>query len=137
MMQQTLYPDFLRRLTVDSKDDGKRFTVTTRIEEIETLLRESNYHLVHKGDLLLIYARQTDPTQWKVLISSHIDCVYQNCFMEDTGDYWKGTFDNSATNAALVNLMLHDKLNESVIIAFTGDEEINSCGAIEVMNTLY
>lgn len=137
MMQQTLYPDLLRRLTVDSKDDGKRFTITTRIDEIETLLRESNYHLIHKGDLSLIYARQTDPTQWKVLISSHIDCVYQDCFMEDTGDYWKGTFDNSATNAALVDLMLHDKLYESVVIAFTGDEEINSGGAIEVMNTLY
>lgn len=73
----------------------------------------------------------------RVLVSSHIDCVYQNCFMEETDHCWKGTFDNSATNVIIINLMLHDQLNDDVVIAFTGDEEIHSGGAIEVMHVLH
>lgn len=130
------YPHLLHRLTVDSKDDGTRFTVTNRVEEIKTLLQTSSYRLIHEGPLSLIYGQQTDPTEWRVLVSSHIDCVYQHCFVEESGDCWKGTFDNSATNAAIIELMLRNELNDEVIVAFTGDEEIHSGGAIEVMNIL-
>lgn len=136
-MSHIQYPDLLRCLTIDSKDDGSHFTVTYRVEEIKKLLQASRYHLVHEGPLALIYARTTDPAQWRVLISSHIDCVYQKCFAEEVGDFWKGTFDNSATNAAIIQLMLHDELDDHAIIAFTGDEEIHSGGAIEVMNVLH
>lgn len=136
-MSHIQFPDLLRRLTIDSKDDGSHFTVTNRVDEIKKLLQTSRYHLVHKGPLSLIYARTIDPAQWRVLISSHIDCVYQKCFVEETGDCWKGTFDNSATNAAIVDMMLRDELDAHAIVAFTGDEEIHSGGAIEVMNVLH
>lgn len=49
---------------------------------------------------------------------------------------WKGTFDNSATNAAVIDLMLRGELDESVLVAFTGDEEKDSAGAIEIMQML-
>lgn len=136
-MKHQLYPDLLHRLTVDCKDDGKQFIISTRIEEIKTLLQQSNYQLVSEGKLSLIYARKPKPEDWRILISSHIDCVYQNCFMTEDNNHWKGTFDNSATNAAIIDLMLRNELNDNAIIAFTGDEEIHSGGAIEVMNVLH
>ena len=74
------YPTLLQRLTIDSKDDGNKFTICNRVDEIKRLLESSNYRLIHEGPLSLIYARQTDPAEWNTLISSHIDCVYQNCF---------------------------------------------------------
>lgn len=43
-----------------------------------------------------------------------------------------GTFDNSITNAAIVYLMLSGDLPRNVIVAFTGDEEENSRGALDV-----
>lgn len=131
------YSTLLQRLTIDSKDDGNKFTICNRVDEIKRLLQSSNYRLIHEGPLSLIYARQTDPAEWNTLISSHIDCVYQNCFMEEAGDCWIGTFDNSATNAVIIDLMLRDELNNDVVIAFTGDEEIHSGGAVEVMNVLH
>ena len=35
------------------------------------------------------------------------------------------TFDNSATNAAGIDLMLRGELDESVLVAFTGDEAVS------------
>ena len=136
-MKATAFPELLNRLTVDCKDDGTRFTLFTRVDAIKEFLSGSNYQLIHEGSLSLIYTRKTDPSLWRVLVSSHIDCVYQNCFMEETDHCWKGTFDNSATNAIIINLTLHDQLNDDVVIAFTGDKEMHSGGAIEVMHVLH
>ena len=41
-----------------------------------------------------------------------------------------------ATNAAVIDLMLRGELDESVLVAFTGDEEKDSAGAIEIMQML-
>lgn len=43
-----------------------------------------------------------------------------------------GTFDNSITNASIVYLMLSRALPRNVIVAFTGDEEETSRGALDV-----
>ena len=54
---------------------------------------------------------------YRTLVSSHVDCVYKNCFAKDEDELcWKGTFDNSATNAAVIDLMLRGELDESVEI---------------------
>lgn len=50
----------------------------------------NNYHQVHEGPLSLIYDRTIDPAQWRILISWHIDSVYQKCFVEEAGNSWKG-----------------------------------------------
>lgn len=131
------YSDFLTQLTVDSKDNGSVFTNDTRKKVIKQLLLHSNYEVLHEGDLSLIYRKR----EWQSgadskLISSHIDSVYSQCFVETAPDGWKGTFDNSATNAALIEQMLNDQLNAQTLIAFTGDEELNAGGAKEVMHFL-
>lgn len=132
------YTDLLRQLTVNCKDNGRAFIVDERIRTIRSLLADSSYQLWREGGLSFVYAKPGFfSSEYKVLISTHIDCVYQHCFVEDTDEaYLKGTFDNSATNAAVIDLMLRDELDDSVMIAFTGDEEINSQGAVEVMHFL-
>lgn len=132
------YAELLNRLTVDCKDDGKLFLKKDRIGEIKSLLANSGYELLEEGNLSLLYGKRAGEVDaYRILISSHIDCVYENCFVKDESDlYWKGTFDNSATNAALIDLMLRGELAESGLIAFTGDEERDSAGAVEIMQML-
>ena len=133
------YAELLTQLTVDCKDDGVRFLQHERIQAIKSILRDSEYQLLEEGNLSLLYGKPTKGTEaYRTLVSSHIDCVYTECFVrEDTAtDCWLGTFDNSATNAAVIALMLQGKLDDSVLIAFTGDEEKNSAGAVEILQTL-
>lgn len=131
------YAELLKKLTVDCKDDGIRFVKPDRIHVIQALLENSAYQLLYAGELCLVYGKTTSMDNYRVLVSSHVDCVYTTCFAtDDSEDCWKGTFDNSATNAALIALMLNNELEDSVLIAFTGDEEINSAGAVEVVQTL-
>lgn len=132
-----LYSERLKQLTVDCKDDGIRFLKLDRIREIQSQLEGSPYRLLYAGNLCLLYGKETSMDHYRVLVSSHIDCVYTECFVtEDSDDCWKGTFDNSATNAAIIDLMLAGDLDDSVLIAFTGDEEKNSAGAVEVLQLL-
>jgi len=129
--------DILKAVTVDSKDNQREFTVRDRINVIESLLSNSSYRLVNKGKLCLIYAKQPVPNKPIVLISSHIDCVYDKLFCEEKeGGLLCGTFDNSLTNSCLLYDMLADQLDNNVVIAFTGDEEEDSNGAKEVMRIL-
>lgn len=132
------YAELLNRLTVDCKDDGKQFQKKDRIHEIKALLENSSYELLGEGCLSLLYGkRMGEGSAYRTLVSSHVDCVYKNCFVEDEDVLcWKGTFDNSATNAAVIDLMLRSELDESVLVAFTGDEEKDSAGAIEIMQML-
>lgn len=126
--------DLLKKVTSDCKDDGKRFTCVDRIDAIKNLLANSPYHIIYEGNLSLIFAhRKFDSGEDTLLVSSHIDCVHSKCFSAEENGLWLGTWDNSATNAAVVDLMIKDKLPANAIIAFTGDEEKNSGGATEVM----
>ena len=124
---------------MDCKDDGKQFLKKDRIREIKSLLANSGYELLEEGNLSLLYGKQAvgEVDAYRTLISSHVDCVYENCFVQDESNLcWKGTFDNSATNAAVIDLMLRGELDASVLIAFTGDEEKDSAGAVEIMQML-
>lgn len=126
--------DILKAVTVDCKDNQREFTVKDRINVIGSMLSNSPYQLVNKGKLCLIYAKKTVKNKSVILISSHIDCVYSRLFCEDLNDgHLRGTFDNSLTNSCLLYDMLADRFGDNVAIAFTGDEEESSNGAIEVM----
>lgn len=131
------FSDVLSAVTVDCKDNGMEFVVTERIEAIERLLQGTEYRLVAREQLALLFARRVPQENEKiVLVSSHIDCVYNSSFCSDNGEYYKGTFDNSFGNAAVLWCMLNDMLPANVVVAFTGDEEKDSRGVYQVLEAL-
>ena len=129
--------DMLTTVTVDSKDNGERFTVTDRVAVIEQMLEQTDYKLIGRQPLALLYAkRELREGDRVLLISSHIDCVYGRCFCNDEGECMRGTFDNSFGNAAVLWNMVHDRLPDNVVVAFTGDEEHDSHGALQTVEAL-
>ena len=129
--------DILQTVTVDCKDNGECFTVTDRVAAVERIIERTNYKLISRQPLALLYAKRPVCEGDRVLlISSHIDCVYSRCFSADEGDCLRGTFDNSFTNAALLWNMLHDRLPDNVVVAFTGNEESDSQGAVQTVVAL-
>lgn len=127
----------LKTVTVDCKDDGAQFIVSDRIEVIESLLKDTPYTLIAREPLALLFAKRVPQDSEKVvLISSHIDCVYSCCFCNDADGCWRGTFDNSFGNAAVLWCMMNDMLPENTIVAFTGDEERDSNGAVQALLAL-
>lgn len=131
------FSDVLSAVTVDCKDNGKEFIVTERIEAIERLLQGTEYRLVAHEPLALLFAKRVPQENEKVvLVSSHVDCVYNSCYCSDNGEYYKGTFDNSFGNAAVLWCMLNDMLPANVVVAFTGDEEKDSHGVYQALEAL-
>jgi hypothetical protein len=133
------FEEILLNVNVECKDDGVRFTETERLEAIERLLEDSAFELIHRSGLHLLYAHKEHDGlgETKTLISSHVDCVYSKCWTKPWNeDGWIGTFDNSATNTAVVMAMRENSLPKDTLVAFTGDEEKDSRGAIEVMKLL-
>lgn len=124
-----------------NRDNGKRFMRTDRLDEIQRLLWDGRYRRVNPQGLFHLYAKRPfDRIEGPaVLVSSHVDCEagITRCFCEDAGDgLLRGTFDNAATNAAVLSLMLEDALPDSVLVAFTGDEEDGSRGIAETVEFL-
>ncbi|MGL4518930.1 MAG: M28 family peptidase [Phocaeicola sp.] len=131
------FTTLLSEITVDCKDNGVRFKKKKRIKAIETWLADTDYTLLYEGDLALIYGKKPLSAETRVVISSHIDCVYSGLFCEELSEaLWKGTFDNSLTNAAVIQNMRDNLFADDVVIAFTGDEEDGQQGAIEVMEEM-
>lgn len=127
----------LKAVTVDCKDNGKEFLVTDRITAIERLLKETPYNLIASEPLALLFARRMPQEGEKVLlISSHIDCVYNCCFCSESGEFFHGTFDNSFGNAAVLWCMINGMLPDNAVVAFTGDEEKDSSGAVQALLAL-
>lgn len=129
--------ELLESLTVDCKDNGENFVVAERLSVIERLLEDSTYRLVAREPLALLFAREHFCERGKVvLVSSHIDCVYSSLFCKDEGDSMRGTFDNSFGTAAVIWNMISGSLPENVVVAFTGDEEKDSAGALQALRAL-
>lgn len=127
----------LKAVTVDCKDNGKDFVVFDRLAVIEDMLAGSAYLLVAREPLALLFAKsELCNGDNVVLVSSHVDCVYTSCFCRDAGDLLHGTFDNSFGNAAVLWCMLNDTLPDGVVVAFTGDEENDSHGAVQALCAL-
>lgn len=127
----------LKAVTVDCKDNGDCFVVADRLSVIERFLEGTEYRLVSREPLALIFAKEGFCVQDKVLlVSSHVDCVYSRCFCNDDGECYRGTFDNSFGNAAVLWNMLNGNLPDNVAVAFTGDEEKDSKGAVQALLAL-
>ena len=123
------------------RDNGQRFTNTARLDVIQRLLWNSRYRRVNPQGLFHLYAtRPLDQMNRPVvLVTSHVDCAagISRCFCEDAGNnLLRGTFDNAATNAAILSLMLEGSLPDCVLVAFTGDEEEDSHGITETVHFL-
>lgn len=123
------------------RDDGERFTDTGRLDEIRRLLQDSRWRRVNPQGLFHLYAaRLLDELRGPVvLVTSHADCApgITRCFCEEAGEgLLRGTFDNAATNAVILSLMLEGALPENVLVAFTGDEEAGSRGIVGTVRFL-
>ena len=131
------FMELLKAVTVDCKDNGEFFTVTDRLVVIEQLLAATPYRLIARRPLALLFAKKEIGDGDKViLISSHVDCVYEKCFCTDEGECVRGTFDNSFGNAAVLWNMIIDTLPDNVIVTFTGNEEKDSRGALQVLEAV-
>ncbi len=130
----------LKDINVLCRDNGKVFTDIRRLAVIEEKLRGSEYISV-SGDLFRLFSKKpvSEIKGELLLVSSHVDCEdsITECFSRDeTSETLKGTYDNSITNAAVLALMMEGTLPENLVVAFTGDEEKNSGGAVEVTRYL-
>lgn len=129
----------LINLSVLNRDNGQKFTDTSRLDAISEALMTTKYSRINKSGLFHLYSLKPANafTESIVIISSHVDCEKNitKCFAEFLPDgLMRGTFDNAITNASLLWLMLEGRLPDNVLVAFTGDEEELSCGAKQVMS---
>lgn len=132
--------EILETLMVPNRDNGKCFTDPRRIERIDGLLWNSRYRRVNPDGLFVLYAaKPLAQIARPVVISTHVDCVPEmtRLFTRECGsDQIRGTYDNAITNAAALWLMLQNKLPDNVLVAFTGDEEEDSKGALQLTRYL-
>lgn len=110
------------------------FTDPARLQAIDAELADSPFSNTFSGLSCNIYTKyHTRAFMDKdiLLISSHVDTVenIQKLFaiQDDEKRLLSGTFDNTITNAACVYLMEHMDLPDSVVFAFTADEETGRC----------
>lgn len=121
-----------------SNKKGFKEGETEKLDAIRDLLKESGYH-----EILLPNAqiwRKDFSAPIDIVVSSHADVVKSitkcssNVKEKDGFSYYKGTYDNAGTNAALVISMLEGSLPDNAIFAFTADEETGRChGAKQVL----
>lgn len=140
-METIVWWKLLKKVNVLNYDNGKNFINTHRLDVIDNELKDSTYHRMNDTGLFYLYAKKSldQMKEPLVVISSHIDCQHAitKCFSEVREDgTLKGTYDNSITNTAVLGLMKENRLADNVVIAFTGDEEENSFGAISVSRYL-
>lgn len=134
--------DILAQVSVVNRDNGKRFTQTDRLDAISSLLWNSSYRRINSDGLFNLYAKRPIEqltNESIVVISSHVDCErgISNCFTSAVyNDIMHGTYDNAITNVAIISAMLTDQLPDHVLIALTGDEEVDSKGAKHLLNFL-
>lgn len=140
-MKKKKYFKILERLNVPNYDNGIEFINTDRLDVIDTMLDNTDYQRVNQRGLFYLYSKKPLSLMHGplVLLSSHVDCQKKitQCFSQvEEGGLLRGTYDNSITNAAVLSLMLDDKLAENVIVAFTGNEEVSSVGALQLAQYL-
>lgn len=125
----------LEAVNQSSTDDGSNFIDSRRKDAIRTLLANGCYVPIKEDGISLIYRHAESQSGPSILISSHIDSLYGYHHHSHWNEFeLLGTFDNSISNAMLIDLMKSDKLPPNVFVAFTGDEEDSSRGADETIN---
>ena len=133
--------EILDAVCVMNRDNGKKFKVTERLDAIASLLWDSRYRRINSDGLFNLYAQKPlNELQGPVIVvSSHVDCQagITKCFSDIREEgMMKGTYDNAATNAAIVSCMRRGFLPGHVLAAFTGDEEDSCRGAKQVSRFL-
>ena len=133
--------EILEKVSVVNRDNGKKFTCLDRLDAIAGILWHSQYRRIDSNGLFHLYSKKPsfEVLEPVILVSSHVDCEkgITRCFSRFEGeDMMLGTFDNSITNAAIISAMLSDELPDSVLVAFTGDEERKSRGADDLVDFL-
>ena len=131
---------FLFDLQKMCRSDDKGFTITDRLDVIKEVATRTGKYTLNQMPFAHVYTRSDVDLSGRddiILISSHVDTVpsIDECFCEKakaltlsgTSEFLRGTFDNTATNAALLSAMMYGALPENVVIAFTGDEETGRC----------
>jgi hypothetical protein len=118
-------------------DDGRRFVVDDRLRRITRELTDSRYSLLADLPLAKLYGhREFREDSGLLLVSCHVDSLYDNYFARRTEGELHGTFDNSACNAILLEAMLGGQLPPQALVAFTGNEEYESRGADQTIEFL-
>lgn len=129
--------EILKKVMVLNRDNGEEFTDTGRLDAISELLWHTSYCRIDSNGLFHLYSKKPlrELPDNVIVVSSHVDCqkMITKCFVRDEGSYLCGTFDNALTNAAILYLMVNDTLLDDAVVAFTGDEEEDSRGALDVV----
>lgn len=134
--------DILKRMSVINRDNGKRFIQTDRLDTISSLLWNSSYRRINSDGLFHFYSKRPIEqlvNESIVVVSSHVDCErgISNCFTSVVdNNIMRGTYDNAITNASIIFAMLTEQLPDQVLIAFTGDEEVDSKGGKHLLKFL-
>jgi hypothetical protein len=130
--------NILRFVNCPCSDDGRKFVETKRIKVIKKFLKNSGYILMKDDGLSLIYCKENFFDNLRtILISCHIDSLYEKYFYEEYSDSEIiGSFDNSICNAIILKLMTEKVLPVNVIVAFTGNEENDCKGVDDTVNYL-
>jgi hypothetical protein len=125
------------QLTVPSSDDGEEFIRTDRLDLIRQALANSEYSCFADLPLAKVYRHQAfESGNPVILVSCHIDSVYSEYYAITKDGELLGTFDNSACNAVAVESMLNGLFPPQILISFTGDEESDSRGADQTIESL-
>lgn len=119
------FTNILGKIMVMNRDNGKRFTVSRRLDAIGELLWNSRYRRIDSDGLYHLYSQKPLSMINKplVIVSANIDVPdgIKNCWTDFTedGDFI-GTYENTAPAAFILSLMLNANLPENIVIAFTG-----------------
>lgn len=138
-----LIDDILNTIKYPARSNKEGFYETKKLDVIEAYVEKiPNYSLLHKGKNSYIFGKKTPGKDDDViLVSSHSDIVKQITQVSSEHDadnhFFKGTYDNLGTNAALIYLMITNNLPENIVFAFTADEETGRCnGAAEAIDVI-
>ena len=124
----------LQAISLPSYDNGEYITDPTRLNKIKELIKDSAYQYGVEDPLFYLVSKKPlkELPDSLIVISTHIDAVSEITKFfarEIDSDTLLGTFDNTATNAAALSLLLENALPDKVVIAFTANEESESKGA--------
>lgn len=131
--------DILKHMQVPCRSNFNGiFTDKARLQAIHEELSESPFFDTFSGMNCEIYTKRGKKSfagEDVLLISTHVDTVDSIhklfAIQDDEKRLLAGTFDNTLTNAACVYLMEYCDLPDSVVFAFTADEETGRCRGAE------
>lgn len=133
--------EILNKIALVQRDNGTNFTVNDKLNAIREILRSTGYNEVYAGNLTSVWSKLSEEEikalPMPCLLTSHIDNVksikhpFVSIEESEGGRIMRGTFDNMATNAALVDIMVNKNVPDNVFFCFDGDEETGNCKGLK------